>query len=173
MRKLKWGLIGCGDIARKRVAPALRDLPAGEFVAVSRARVELAEGFAREHGARKWYGNTEDLLADSEVEAVYIATPVDLHCDQVLAAARALPLPSGREVDLAGLTHADSAALAVLLALKRRAAADGAEIAFTSVPDTLLSLARVYGVDALVLGPETAPASSSTHEPGGASGDRP
>ena len=31
MRKLKWGLIGCGDIARKRVAPALRELPEGEF----------------------------------------------------------------------------------------------------------------------------------------------
>lgn len=89
MRKLKWGLIGCGDIARKRIAPALRELPAGEFVAVSRARAELAEGFAREHGARKWYGNAEDLLADSEVEAVYIATPVDLHCGQVIAAAQA------------------------------------------------------------------------------------
>jgi len=38
----------------------------------------------------------------------------------------------------------------VLLALKRRAAAEGAPIAFTSVPESLVSLARVYGVDALV-----------------------
>ena len=35
--KLRWGLIGCGDIARKRVAPALRDHPSSELVAISRA----------------------------------------------------------------------------------------------------------------------------------------
>lgn len=89
MRKLKWGLIGCGDIARKRVAPALRELPEGDFVAVSRARAELAEDFAREFGARKWYTGADELLADPEVEAVYIATPVDLHCSHAIAAARA------------------------------------------------------------------------------------
>lgn len=79
MRKLKWGLIGCGDIARKRVAPALRDLPEVDFVGVTRARAELAETFAREFSARKWYDMPEDLVADPEVEAVYIATPVDTH----------------------------------------------------------------------------------------------
>ena len=45
-KKLAWGLIGCGDIARKRVAPALRDLDECDFVAVSRARSDLAASFA-------------------------------------------------------------------------------------------------------------------------------
>jgi len=48
MRKVGWGLIGCGDIARKRVAPALRDLENCELVAVSRADAARAGEFARE-----------------------------------------------------------------------------------------------------------------------------
>ena len=43
MKLIHWGLIGCGDIAQKRVAPALRDLPTVDFVAVSRARADLAD----------------------------------------------------------------------------------------------------------------------------------
>lgn len=89
MKKLKWGLIGCGDIARKRVAPALRDLPNSDFIAVSRARHELAESFAVEFGAYKWYGTWQELIDDEEIEAVYVATPVYLHCEQTVAAAEA------------------------------------------------------------------------------------
>lgn len=84
-----WGLIGCGDIARKRVAPAMRDHVDSELVAVSRARSDLAEAFAREFGARRWYPDWRDLLTDEAVEAVYIATPVHLHAEQVIAAAEA------------------------------------------------------------------------------------
>jgi predicted dehydrogenase len=89
MKKLRWGLIGCGDISRKRVAPALRDLAECELVAVSRARVELAEGFAKEFGARRWYGDWRELIADDGIDAVYIATPVYLHAEQTVAAAEA------------------------------------------------------------------------------------
>jgi predicted dehydrogenase len=89
MLKLNWGLIGCGDIARRRIAPALRDLPACEFVGVSRAHYDRAESFAREFGAARWYGDWQQLLADREVEAVYIATPVYLHAAQTVAAAEA------------------------------------------------------------------------------------
>lgn len=86
---LKWGLIGCGDIARRRVAPALRDLPSCELVAVNRSRFEAAEAFAREFGACKWHRNWRDLISDEEVEAVYIATPVHLHAEQAIAATEA------------------------------------------------------------------------------------
>jgi len=89
MNKLAWGLIGCGDIARKRVAPALRDLENCELVAVSRGRAELAESFAREFGARRHYANWQELLGDEAVQAVYIATPVRLHAAQTVAAAEA------------------------------------------------------------------------------------
>ena len=89
MRKLKWGLIGAGDIARKRIAPALRDSPNCELVTVSRKRAELAADFAKEFGARKWFADWRELIADDEIEAVYIATPVYLHCEQTIAAANA------------------------------------------------------------------------------------
>lgn len=89
MKVLKWGLIGAGDIARKRIAPALRDLENCEFVAVSRGQAELAESFAKEFGARKWFAGWQDLLADDEIQAVYIATPVHLHAVQTIAAANA------------------------------------------------------------------------------------
>ena len=87
--KLAWGLIGCGDIARKRVAPALRDLAECDLVAVSRGRGELAESFAREFGAKKWHSNWRELLQDDEIDAVYVATPVDLHAAPTIAAAEA------------------------------------------------------------------------------------
>src|SRR5215472_3444829 len=89
MTRVGWGLIGCGDIARKRVAPALRDLEDCELIAVSRARAELAEGFAREVGARRWYANWQEMVQDPEITAIYIATPVYLHARQAIAAAEA------------------------------------------------------------------------------------
>jgi predicted dehydrogenase len=88
-RSIGWGLVGCGDIARKRVAPALRDIDNCELVAISRADVSLAESFAAEFGAKRWHADWRDLVKDSEVEAVYIATPVHLHAEQAVAAAEA------------------------------------------------------------------------------------
>jgi predicted dehydrogenase len=84
-----WGLIGAGDIATRRVAPAIRDSPASCLVAVSRARADLAAGFARTFEARRWYSRWQDLLADVEVDGVYIATPVNMHAEQAIAAADA------------------------------------------------------------------------------------
>lgn len=89
MRALRWGLVGCGDIARRRVAPALRDLESCELVAVSRADASRAEAFAAEFGARRWHADWRELVRDPEVEAVYVATPVHLHAEQAVAAAEA------------------------------------------------------------------------------------
>jgi predicted dehydrogenase len=88
-RVFQWGLIGAGDVVRKRVAAALRESPGSELVAVSRGRVELAEAFAVSVGARRWYADWHDLLADAEVDGVYIATPVHVHAAQTIAAANA------------------------------------------------------------------------------------
>ena len=65
----------------------------------------------------------------------------------VLEASKALPLPGTGIVDFSGLMQGDSAALAVMLALKRRAAAEDRTLTLTGLPASLRSLAVVYGVE--------------------------
>ena len=48
--------------------------------------------------------------------------------------------------DLAGIGHLDSAALSLLLSLRRRGEAAGSAIEFRNIPDSLISLAKLYGV---------------------------
>lgn len=67
-----------------------------------------------------------------------------------LEASKALALPVSGRIDLSGLRTVDSAALAVVFALKRRASADHRELVFEAIPPGLVSLARVYGVDGLL-----------------------
>jgi predicted dehydrogenase len=87
MAEVRWGLIGCGDIAGRRVAAALRSAPGSRLVAVSRRRAELADEAARLFQARRGYASWTDLLRDGEVDAVYVATPVYLHAEMAIAAA--------------------------------------------------------------------------------------
>lgn len=68
----------------------------------------------------------------------------------VLEAASALELPSSGRIDLSGLGAADSSALAVLFALKRRAKAERRKLVLEGIPPGLAALARVYGVDELL-----------------------
>jgi predicted dehydrogenase len=84
-----WGLVGCGDIAAKRVAAALGQAEGSALVTVARARAGLAAEFAQRHGAKRWHADWRDVLKDAEVDAVYMATPVRLHAEQAVAAAEA------------------------------------------------------------------------------------
>ncbi len=68
----------------------------------------------------------------------------------VMAQSAALPLPRNGRIDVTGLTVADSSALAVLLALKRRGAAEHHKVHVTGLPDSLASLGRVYGLTDLL-----------------------
>ncbi len=89
MDRLGWGIIGIGSIVRERIAPAMVAEPRSELVAaVSRDRGR-ADAFAREFGARRSYTSYTEMLADPDVDAVFIATPNSLHTPQVVAAAGA------------------------------------------------------------------------------------
>lgn len=89
MKTIGWGLVGCGDIAAKRVAAALRDSTGSALVTVARAHADKAAEFAAGHGARRWHADWREVLQDPEVDAVYLATPVRLHAAQAIAAAEA------------------------------------------------------------------------------------
>jgi predicted dehydrogenase len=67
----------------------LRDATGSTLSAVSRARAELAAEFAREFGAEKHYADWRELVADPDLDAVYVATPVAPHAEQTIAAAEA------------------------------------------------------------------------------------
>jgi phospholipid transport system transporter-binding protein len=69
---------------------------------------------------------------------------------EVMAGADAMPLPESGRIDLGGVTHADSAALAVVMSLRRRAAAESRPLRIENLPPALHSLAVVYGVDDIV-----------------------
>ena len=86
---IRWGILGCGDVAEKKSGPALYNAPGSVLHAVMRRDKAKADDFARRHGASIAYDNAADLLADPNVDAVYIATPPHLHCAQTIAAARA------------------------------------------------------------------------------------
>jgi predicted dehydrogenase len=85
----RWGLIGAGDIVRRRVAEALTAADGCRLEAVSRGRADLVQTFAREVGATRAHRDWRDLVGDEGIDAVYIATPVVLHAAQTVAAAEA------------------------------------------------------------------------------------
>jgi len=89
MKKVKWGVIGCGGIADRRTIPGMMLAENAELVAVMDANGEAAARVKEKYGARYAFDQMEDLLALDEIEAVYIASPVFCHKEQAFAAARA------------------------------------------------------------------------------------
>ncbi len=89
MKKIRFGIIGSGGIARKRTIPGL--LMAKN--AVCEAIMDLNEASLNEVGEQfgisKRYSSLEAIIADKEIDAVYIATPLFCHKEQVFAAADA------------------------------------------------------------------------------------
>lgn len=87
-RRIRWGIIGTGGIART-FARGVAASQAGVVVAVGSRELSSARTFAEANGPFRAFGRYEDLLADPEVEAVYIATPHPSHCEWTLKAANA------------------------------------------------------------------------------------
>jgi len=84
-RKLKWGIVGCGDIANKRVAPAIRENPRCELVAFCSGSKGRAVEFAGRHGAALAFDDFQSFLA-AGLDCVYVASRVSEHADQTVAA---------------------------------------------------------------------------------------
>ncbi|HCE46540.1 MAG TPA: oxidoreductase [Lentisphaeria bacterium] len=86
--KLRWGIIGAGGIA-KAFAKGVQHSKTGEMVAVGSRSQEKADAFAKELNIPRSYGSYEALLADKDVQAVYIATPHPMHAEWAIKAAEA------------------------------------------------------------------------------------
>ena len=88
MTKLRWGILGTGRIAGIFSRGVIAS-QTGQLVAVGSRTQEAADRFARELGIPRAHGSYESLLADGDVQAVYIATPHPLHAVWAVRAARA------------------------------------------------------------------------------------
>jgi 1,5-anhydro-D-fructose reductase (1,5-anhydro-D-mannitol-forming) len=84
-----WGFVGASTWARRWMIPAVRATTRGAAVAVCSTSRERGDSVVRECGLRRAYSTLEHLLADPEVDAVYISTRNELHAAQAIASARA------------------------------------------------------------------------------------
>ncbi|MCX2739581.1 Gfo/Idh/MocA family protein [Pontibacter anaerobius] len=89
MKKVRWGIIGCGNVTEVKSGPAFNKIDNSELVAVMRRNGAKAKDYAERHGVPKWYDNAEALIHDPEVDVVYIATPPDSHAAYTLQVAAA------------------------------------------------------------------------------------
>jgi predicted dehydrogenase len=83
-----WGLLSTARI-NERIIAAARESDRADVLAVASRDAARAEAYAREHGIERSYGSYEALLADPEVEAVYISLPNSLHVEWTLHALEA------------------------------------------------------------------------------------
>src|SRR5690554_6321079 len=86
---IRWGILGCGEVTEVKSGPALQRAPGSALVAVMRRDAARAEDYARRHGVPRWYADADALVADPEVDAVYVASPPSSHAPLAIRALRA------------------------------------------------------------------------------------
>lgn len=84
---LKWGVIGAGSVAQRRAMPAINKAANAELHALMSRDEDRAKQLSEKHGASKYYTSVTDLISDTELDAVYISTPVYMHCEPTIEAA--------------------------------------------------------------------------------------
>src|SRR5690349_5129453 len=89
MKKINWGIIGCGDVTEIKSGPAFNKVSNSSLVAVMRRDGVKAADYAQRHNVPRWYNNANDLVNDAEVNAIYIATPPASHEEYAFAAINA------------------------------------------------------------------------------------
>ena len=89
MVELRWGILSTADIAATKVIPGIQRAARCEVVAIGSRDVDRARRLADRLGIPKAHGSYEALLADPDVDAVYIPLPNHLHAEWTIAAARA------------------------------------------------------------------------------------
>src|SRR4051794_36184508 len=77
---VRWGILATGKIAHSFAAD-LAQVEGARLTAVGSRRLESAQAFAEQYGAPAAHGSYEALVADPDVDVIYIATPHALHLD--------------------------------------------------------------------------------------------
>ncbi|MEX2461947.1 MAG: Gfo/Idh/MocA family oxidoreductase [Paenibacillaceae bacterium] len=87
--KLRWGILGCAGIAVKSVIPGIQQSQTSTVSAIASRDAGKAEAVAKQLGIAQAYGSYEELLADPNIDVVYIPLPNHLHCEWTIRAAEA------------------------------------------------------------------------------------
>ena len=74
-----WAFVGASNFARTRMADAVREA-GGEVVTVVSSSAERARSFAEDLGIARWHDTLEPVLADPEVDAVYVSSSALPNC---------------------------------------------------------------------------------------------
>ncbi len=88
-KEIRWGFIGCGEVTEKKSGPAFSQIPGSRVCAVMSRSKEKSQSYAQRHGIDRWYTDAIQLIDDSEVNAVYIATPPSSHATYAIMAMKA------------------------------------------------------------------------------------
>lgn len=86
MKKVKWGILGTAGICEGCTIPGMLQADNCELYAIAGRSMEKAERFKEKYGFQKAYGSYEELIQDSEVEAVYIPLPNTMHYEWTIKA---------------------------------------------------------------------------------------
>jgi len=87
--KIRWGMIGTGDVTERKSGPALYLAERSELIGVTNRTRERAQRWSSRHGDPQVYDSAEALLANAQINAVYVATPPSTHAEYTALAARA------------------------------------------------------------------------------------
>ncbi|WP_316833233.1 Gfo/Idh/MocA family oxidoreductase [Pedobacter aquatilis] len=85
-KTIKWGIIGCGDVAEQKSGPAFNKVANSKLLAVMRRDAEKAADYAKRHQVEQWYSNAGEVFNNPDIDAIYIATPPSSHLEYTLAA---------------------------------------------------------------------------------------
>ncbi|KAI8812264.1 hypothetical protein BJ742DRAFT_673945 [Cladochytrium replicatum] len=86
---LNFGILGAANIAPSALIAPATMTPNAKILGIAARSRERAEAFAKQHQIPKVYDSYEELLADPEIEAVYIPSPISHHAEQAIASLRA------------------------------------------------------------------------------------
>ena len=89
MAKIRWGIIGCGDVTEIKSGPAFNKVKNSELIAVMRRSAEKAKDYAQRHQVPKWYSDANAVINDPDINAIYVATPPSSHEEYTIAAINA------------------------------------------------------------------------------------
>lgn len=88
-KKLTWGIIGCGDVVKRKSGPALLRARRSRVEAVMRRDLPEAESYAAEHKIPIATDDSSKVIQNPRIDAIYVATPPSSHKDYTIASAEA------------------------------------------------------------------------------------